>query len=101
MVDRARVTQLIYLAIDEYNEGLPEGHGLAKCPDAPLYGQGSHLDSLGLVSLIVTVEQAVAEEYGCEVPLANDRTLSQKGSPFRTVRTLADFIAQRLETQNA
>jgi len=49
----------------------------------------------------VTVEQAVAEEYGREVPLANDRTLSQQGSPFRTVRTLADFIAQRLETQNA
>jgi acyl carrier protein len=101
MADQARVTELIYAAIDEYNEGLPEGHGLAKCPDAPLYGPGSHLDSLGLVSLVVTVEQAVAEEYGREVPLANDRTLSRQGSPFRTVRTLADFIVERLETENA
>lgn len=101
MVDKARVTELIYSAIDEYNDGLPEGHGLVKAPDTPLYGRESHLDSLGLVSLIVDVEYAVGEEYGCTITLTNDRALSQRGSPFRTVSTLADYIVQQMEKTNA
>jgi len=57
-----------------------------------LFGPGSFLDSLTLVSLIVDVEQKLAEEYGINVALADERAMSLEKSPFRTIGTLADYI---------
>ncbi len=57
-----------------------------------LIGQQQVLDSLGLVSLLVDVEQRLEEEYGIALALANDRAMSQKRSPFRTVQTLTEYI---------
>jgi acyl carrier protein len=58
----------------------------------PLIGRDSVLDSLGLVQLIVTVEQRLQEEHGVSVTVADDRAMSQKSSPFRTVGALADYV---------
>jgi acyl carrier protein len=57
-----------------------------------LIGSGSLLDSLGLVTLIVDLEQRLEDEYGISLTLADERAMSQKNSPFRTVRSLADYI---------
>jgi acyl carrier protein len=57
-----------------------------------LIGSGSLLDSLGLVTLIVDLEQRLENEYGISLTLADERAMSQKNSPFRTVRSLADYI---------
>jgi hypothetical protein len=50
------------------------------------------LDSLGVVQLIVEVEQRVEQAHGISVTLANDKAMSQKNSPFRTVGVLADHV---------
>lgn len=60
--------------------------------DTSLLGKDSHFDSLGLVSFIVDVEQALDDELGIAVTLADERAMSQKRSPFRTVQTLTDYI---------
>lgn len=57
-----------------------------------LIGKGSILDSLGLVTLIVDLEQKLEDDHGISVTLVNDRAMSQKNSPFRTVQTLTDYI---------
>jgi D-alanine--poly(phosphoribitol) ligase subunit 2 len=57
-----------------------------------LYGPKGVLDSLGLVHLIVAVETAIADEFDVHVTLADERAISQRSSPFRTVGTLADYI---------
>jgi acyl carrier protein len=57
-----------------------------------LIGSGSLLDSLGLVNLIVDLEQRLADEYGISITLADERAMSQKHSPFRTVGSLAEYI---------
>ena len=57
-----------------------------------LLGKASHFDSLGLVNYIVDVEQALDEELGVAVTLADERAMSQTRSPFRTVQSLADYI---------
>jgi acyl carrier protein len=57
-----------------------------------LIGRRSMLDSLGLVTLIVDLEQRIEEQYDVALTLANDRAMSQKNSPFLTVGSLADYI---------
>jgi acyl carrier protein len=88
-----RILQAIYDAVDEINEQLPKGNSLAKSPETVLFGQSGQLDSLGLVSLIVAVEQNIQAEFGSDVTLADERALSQRNSPFRTITTLSEYIS--------
>jgi acyl carrier protein len=57
-----------------------------------LVGADAVLDSLGVVQLIVEVEQRVESAHGVSVTLANDKAMSARNSPFRTVGVLADHV---------
>ena len=69
--------------------------------DTALFGEGGLLDSMGLVSLVIAVEQAIEERYDLSIGLADEKALSQKNSPYRTVRTLADYAAGEIAGQGA
>jgi acyl carrier protein len=56
-----------------------------------LLGKQSILDSLSLVTLIVSIEQKLSEQYGVTVTIADERALSQEKSPFRTAGTLSKY----------
>ena len=58
----------------------------------PLVGPGAAVDSVGLVTLIVDVEQRLEAEHQVTVTLASERAMSQRSSPFRTAGLLADHI---------
>lgn len=60
--------------------------------DTVLVGTDAVLDSIGVVSLIVEVEQRLEAEQGVSVTLANDKAMSAKNSPFRTVGVLSDHV---------
>lgn len=60
--------------------------------DTALFGAAGLLDSMGLVTLVVEVEQHLADQFGWLVTLADDRAMSQRNSPFRSVGALADYI---------
>ena len=91
-----RVLQVVYRAIDEVNPQLPAERRLRKSADTALFGRAGALDSLGLVNLIVAVEQAVEDELGASVVLADEKAMSQSASPFRTVGTLADYVRRQI-----
>jgi acyl carrier protein len=81
------------LAIGDDNRPDPTQLG----DDTRLIGREGLLDSMGLVTLIVGVEQRLEEEYDLVVVLADERAISQKHSPFRSVGSLADYICQLVE----
>jgi|SRR4051812_44703003 acyl carrier protein len=60
--------------------------------DTVLVGDAAVLDSLGVVQLIVEVEQRVEQAHQVSVTLANDKAMSARNSPFRTVGVLADHV---------
>ena len=62
-----------------------------------LFGDGGLFDSMGLVSLIVAVEQTIDERLSRRVSLADEKALSQKVSPYRTVASLADYADQQMQ----
>ena len=65
-----------------------------------LIGRDSIVDSLGLVTLIVALEQKLAEDYGITVTIADERAMSQEKSPFRTVGSLADYVFHLIGEQD-
>lgn len=59
---------------------------------APLYGGNEGvLDSLSLVSLIVSVEQAIEDSFDVSISLASERAMSEKNSPFKSIGSLAQY----------
>jgi acyl carrier protein len=66
-----------------------------------LFGKDGLLDSLGLVNLLMDIEQAVNDRTGLTIALADDRAMSQTRSPFRTIGTLADYIGMLTNEQSA
>jgi acyl carrier protein len=69
--------------------------------DTALFGPTGLLDSVGLVSLVLAVEQEVSERFGVAVALADEKALSQRHSPFRSVGTLVDYAVQEIEAKRA
>jgi Patatin-like phospholipase len=49
---------------------------------------------LGSVTLIVDVEQRVLHQLGLNVTLADDRAMSQRNSPFRSIGTLTGYLGR-------
>ena len=92
----------IYRAVDWINAELPPDRQLSKAPDTRLLGSQSVLDSLHLVSLLIMIEREVEDTIGVTLTLADERALSMKESPFRTIQALASYIEVLIsEAQNA
>jgi acyl carrier protein len=69
--------------------------------DTQLFGRNGVLDSMGLVSVIVELEQRLSDLSGTEVSLMNDRAMSRRDNPFRTPRALADYAQAQLSGTSA
>jgi acyl carrier protein len=91
----------IYRAADWINGELPSDRQLIKAPETRLLGSQSVLDSMQLVSLIVAIEREVEDTFGVALTLADERALSMKTSPFRSIQSLADYIGSLItDTRN-
>jgi acyl carrier protein len=98
---RDRVLAIVRSAVDDLNEelGYPE---LENPRDStPLHGDEAGIDSLSLVSLVVDLEGRVASELGREIVLADEKAMSSRNSPYRTVGSLVDFIVERIGADGA
>ena len=65
--------------------------------DTILFGEEGVLDSMGLVTLIVAVEQAIEDEFEVGAGLADEKAMSQAKSPYRTIGALADYAASQIQ----
>jgi len=63
----------------------------------PLFGRGSVLDSMTVVSLIIETEQQVNDKCNTEIIIADDRAMAQQRSPFRTLGSLAEYVETLVE----
>ena len=86
------ILETIYDSMDELNEQLSNERQLTKSTKTVLFGNNGQLDSLGLVNLLVIIEQNIEEEFDVSITIADERAMSQKHNPFRTIGTLAKYI---------
>jgi len=95
-----KVIKLLFSIVDEINQQLPKDRQLKKSVDTVLFGKSGELDSLGLVNFIVATEQKIEEEFEIAISLTDERAMSQKNSPFKTIGTFADYITLLLKERN-
>lgn len=97
MKNSEQILQVVFSAVDDINQLLPPEKNLEKSKDTVLFGNGGNLDSLGLVNLIVATEQAIEEELGEPITLADEKAMSQTNSPFKTIESLVNYISLLLD----
>lgn len=88
-------TELVELIVEALQVVLRQsGKSLQGEPstETRLYGAGSDIDSLGLVGLLVELEERVSDRYGVPITLTDEQAMSQQHSPFRTVGSLAAYL---------
>ena len=92
MSDQTRIMNVVFSAIDDINETLPESRRFSKKPEAVLFDPGGTMDSLGLTIFIVAIEQKIEQEFDLSMSSAGDYKMFDEDSPFRTVQSLVSYI---------
>ena len=91
---REKIEEVIITAFNDYLE-TQDIQGEVDS-NTVLFGSESALDSMGLVNVVIDIE-SFFHAQGYQIALTSERAMSRKSSPFRTVLTLADFIAELIE----
>ena len=89
---KGKIVEAILEVVDSFNEELPESGRILRAPDAPLYGKNAPLDSIGLVNIVIRIEEIIEDRFNKRVTIADEKALSQKQSPFRSVDSMATYI---------
>ena len=97
MEDISKITKLVFDAVTTINDQVDEDLKLNLARDTVLFGEESKLDSIGLVNLIVTVEQNIEDEFDISLTLADEEAMSQEQSPFRSIGALIDYVTKLLK----
>ena len=91
-----QITGSLLRAVEELNQERPAEEKIPLSPDTTLFGKKGHLDSLGLVNLVLMAERNIQEDFGCAITLADERALSEEKSPFLTINSMASYVNKLL-----
>ena len=89
------IETIIYQVFDNLMEQSTELE-LEKQKSTPLVGDGSVLDSLGLVNFLVALEQKLQDIVGSSFQIADQDLLIGEEQPLRSVETLSAYLAKKL-----
>lgn len=91
-----QILDVVFRALDDVNRTLPPDQQVPKAEDAPLAEPAGPLTSLGLVNLVVALEDRVEQTFGASVNLADAASDMTEENPFATVRSLARHVQAQL-----
>ncbi len=95
-MDAREIESVVLDALTNANRARESTHQVVVSPDAVIFGPGSPLDSLGLVALLMDIEDSL-RDHGFDVNLSDPRAVSATRSPFRDVPSLVRFIGEIVE----
>jgi acyl carrier protein len=98
MTRQEDVQKIIQEIVKEIGEEKGNKSLIRSNPNTLLYGKNGHLDSLSLVFLTAGLEQEIYDRLDKEITIADERALSQKSSPFRSIASLSDYVSQLIES---
>ncbi|WPL17643.1 hypothetical protein Thiowin_02674 [Thiorhodovibrio winogradskyi] len=86
-----KIQQIVFNAIEMVNNLRQDNEQIPVAASTELFGPGGYLDSMGLVGLLLDIEESLENE-GHQVSLSDDRAMSQRNSPFQNVQSLVSYI---------
>lgn len=90
------IEQLVKKVVQEVIDTMPKEQRFVVDGNTVLFGPGSQIDSMTLVSVIVDLEGILSEEFKKEIYLTDDRAMTRAQSPFDSVQTLIDYIKESI-----
>lgn len=96
-----KINGIIFSILKDLSEDLENENLKNPTMRTKIYGVEGNLDSLALVGLVSDLESIIADEFGVDLVLASDKTMSQKNSPFKDVESLSNYILALMEKNNA
>lgn len=97
-MEKQLLNELIIECVKQVLEESASGYSVIINSESKLYGSGGLLDSLSLVRLIADVEEEIYQKTNQTITLADEKAMSQKNSPFKSIISLSDYI-QKLLTE--
>lgn len=94
---KEKINNIIFNILKDLAQDLENENLANPTEQTKLYGEGGNLDSLALVSLVSDLEDSISDEFGVDLVLANEKTMSQKNSPFKDVKSLSEYISSQIE----
>lgn len=93
-MNKSQIREIVLDKLKELNDTLPAEQKFEVNENTVLFGNGSAIDSLSLVSLIVDLEMVFSGEHAMDISLTDDRAMTRKQSPFSSVNHLVDYIEE-------
>lgn len=95
-MDKLAALEVVFQAIDVVNGLQTENEQIPRTPDVVLTGPGGALDSLGLVTLILNVENRVKMAVGVEIGLLDDGDFGDGLERIRTPEAIAELVLEQM-----
>jgi acyl carrier protein len=89
---KPEITTIVLNQVEQLRDTLPDNQKFYVNPTTILFGTGSSIDSLSLVSVIVDLEMLFSSEHNIDISLTDDRAMMRDISPFDSIQTLIDYI---------
>lgn len=96
---KKKITEIVISTVSMLVETFPVDQQYTVDQNTILFGNGSKMDSLSLVSIIVDLESIFSLDYNMEISLTDDRAMTRKNSPFDSITVLVDYIDELVHEQ--
>ena len=96
-ITKEYLLELIYSIIDDHNKLNPDDLKLEKSLDTELLGSNGNLDSLGLVSFLVDVENIIKRNIVTQVSVIDEVLFLDENGPYSNIATLTDYIFKQIQ----
>ena len=93
---KKEITTIVINQVEQLNDTFPEAQKIIVNENTVLFGNGSSIDSLSLVSIIVDLEMFFSIEHCHDISLTDDRAMAREKSPFTNITTLVDYIFEMI-----
>ena len=97
---KQEITDIVIKQVEQLNDTLPDNQKFTVNKDTILFGNGSSIDSLSLVSIIVDLEMLFSNDHNHDISLTDDKAMARPKSPFTNITTLADYIFELINEKN-
>ncbi len=98
MTEQEKILNLIYKALASVNETLPPELRLLPVPSELIMGENSKMDSLSFVTLLVAIENEIADVMGSCPSLINE--IAAPDINIRSIGELAEFLVRNINKKS-
>jgi len=96
---KEKIKNIVKDSLLEFNEETDDNKALEISENTILLDKKGKLDSLDFITLVVIIESNIFNKLDKNITIVSEKAFSKKYSPFKDVKSLTEFIAELLESE--